>query len=248
MSSKKKRQASGTELIVALDYPEKAEALAVIDQLEGLPLIYKIGSELFLAGGPQFVTHLVKRELRIFLDLKFYDIPNTVSKAALVAAELGVEMFTLHLSGGEKMIRATAEKLDEYASEEDGNRPKVLGVSVLTSFEDEDWGAVTEALSGVPVGVTDSVRGLVSQAENWGVDGVVCSAHELKLVRGISSSIYTIVPGVRPEGFKAHDQARVVTPSQAAHLGADAIVMGRPITEAEDPKKIAEAVLLNLKE
>lgn len=231
-----------TELIVALDFGKKDRAFALVDELKGLPVIYKVGFELFLHGGPELVRELVHRKCRVFLDLKFHDIPNTVAKAASQAALLGVEMFTLHLAGGSAMVKSVADALSEFPE----LRPKILGVSVLTSFDDVRWAEVTRSLTGHAVDVTDSVAGLVEHAAAWGCDGVVCSALELEMVRAQSPGLYTVVPGIRPEGSPAGDQARVMTPAQAHRAGAHAIVMGRPITEASEPRKVVESVLKDL--
>jgi len=231
-----------TELIVALDYSKRESALELVDQLNGLPIIYKVGSELFLAAGPDIVRELVHRKHRVFLDLKFHDIPNTVARTARIAASLHVEMFTLHLTGGSAMVRAVAQELSDIPT----IRPKVLGVSVLTSFDDVRWAEVTKALNGHAVDVEDSVMNLVSHASPWGADGVVCSAMELPEIRAQFPTLYTVVPGIRPEGFESHDQARIMTPAEARNAGANAIVMGRPITGAKNPRSVAEAVLREL--
>jgi len=133
-----------TELIVALDFPRADRAMELVNQLEQLPVIYKVGTELFMSGGPELIRELVRRKNRVFLDLKFHDIPNTVARAARQAALLHIEMFTLHLSGGSAMVRAVAEELSDIPL----LRPKILGVSVLTSFNDVRWAEVTKAVSG----------------------------------------------------------------------------------------------------
>ncbi|MBC7692270.1 MAG: orotidine-5'-phosphate decarboxylase [Methylotenera sp.] len=231
-----------TDLIVALDFPRADKALEIVEKFSDLPVIFKVGFELFMAAGPEFVRELVHRKCRVFLDLKFHDIPNTVAKAALQASLMHVEMFTVHLSGGSAMIKAAATALAEIPA----LRPKMLGVSVLTSFDDVCWSQVTKAITGHASDVADSVAGLVEHATAWGVDGVVCSALELGFIREQFPNLYTIVPGIRPEGFEASDQARVMTPAEAAALGASAIVVGRPITEASDPRKMAEDILKEL--
>lgn len=233
-----------TELIVALDVSTSAQALKIISELKGLSVIYKVGSELFLSEGPKWVKDRVKEGCRIFLDLKFHDIPNTVSKAALQAQEMGVEMFTLHLAGGPKMIQATRDELEKNSKRL--GQPKILGVSVLTSFDQQTWDDVSFAVSEKPSKIEKSVKRLVAQARYWGVDGVVCSPHELKTVHGVDPILYTVVPGVRPRGTKAGDQARVTTPKEAATLGASAIVVGRPITESKTPRTVVEKILKEL--
>src|SRR4051812_30858061 len=200
-----------TELIVALDYPRPEKALDLVKDLKGLDVIYKVGLELFLAGGPELVRELVHSKNRVFLDLKLHDIPNTVARAARQAALLHVDMFTIHLSGGSAMVKAVAKEMAEISM----LKPKILGVSVLTSFDDVRWAEVTRALSGHTSMVADAVTGLVTEGVSWGVDGVVCSALELPEIRKAFPSLYTVVPGIRPEGSEAGDQARVVTPAQA---------------------------------
>lgn len=231
-----------TQLFVALDIPRVDRALEYVEALEGLPVGFKVGSELFLAGGPDVVRELVHRKKKVFLDLKFHDIPNTVARAARQAALLQVEMFTLHLSGGSAMVKAVAEELSDIPL----LKPKILGVSVLTSFDDVRWAEVTKALTGHPAEPGYSVDGLVEHAGAWGVDGFVCSAMELSTLRTRFPSMYIVVPGIRPTGSALHDQARVMTPSQAKRAGADAIVVGRPITEAKDPQEAASAILNEL--
>jgi orotidine-5'-phosphate decarboxylase len=231
-----------TELIVALDFPKPEKALRFVEGMGDLPVIYKVGLELFLASGPEIVRELVHQKKRVFLDLKLYDIPNTVARAALQAALLHVEMLTLHLAGGSAMIRAVAE---EFANIPE-LRPKILGVTVLTSFDDVRWAEVTKALTGHAAEIADSVDGLVEHAVTWGVDGLVCSAMELESIRAQFPSLYTVVPGIRPAGSAANDQARIMTPKQARLAGASAIVVGRPITGAEKPREMAESILKEL--
>ncbi|MBY0471047.1 orotidine-5'-phosphate decarboxylase [bacterium] len=242
----KKLDKPHTELIVALDFPDVTTAGKLVSELRGLPVTYKVGFELFVSSGPEFVRRLIGGGSKVFLDLKFYDIPNTVAKAAQAIAQLNVDMFTVHLSGGKKMIATTAETLAVGAAQKGTKRPKILGVSVLTSFDDPAWGEVTHALTGTDVAVSWSVSGLVSEATGWGVDGIVCSAQELSVVKRIAPKLYTVVPGIRPKGSPAGDQARVMTPEEAHEIGADAVVIGRPITAASNPKEVTEAVLESL--
>jgi orotidine-5'-phosphate decarboxylase len=188
------------------------------------------------------VRELVHRKSRVFLDLNFHDIPNTVAKAARQAALLQVEMFTLHLAGGRVMVKAVAEELEAIPT----LKPKILGVTVLTSFDDVHWAEVTRAITSHAVAVAESVEGLVEHAPTWGCDGIVCSAFELKAIRKRYPGLYTVVPGIRPAGTQTDDQHRVMTPAQAHREGAHAIVMGRPITQAPDPRAMAESVLKEL--
>ncbi|OFZ19285.1 MAG: orotidine 5'-phosphate decarboxylase [Bdellovibrionales bacterium GWB1_55_8] len=237
-------QNHGTELIVALDFPRPDRAFELVEELDGEPVLFKVGLELFTAGGPDFVRELVYRKKRVFLDLKFHDIPNTVARAAQQAALLHVEMFSLHLSGGSAMVRAVAEVMEEISL----LRPKIIGVSVLTSFDDVRWAEVTKSLTGHAVDAAESVAGLVEHAVSWGADGVVCSSLELPTLRSQFPSLYTVVPGIRPEGTSPNDQARIMTPAQARAAGANAIVVGRPITEAKSPRHMVQRVLKELSE
>lgn len=231
-----------TELIVALDFPKADQAFALVDQLQGLPVIYKVGLELFIGSGPEFVREMVHRKQRIFLDLKLHDIPNTVARAARQAALLRVEMLTLHLAGGSAMFRKVSEEFSEISA----LKPKILGVSVLTSFDDAQWGELTLAMTGHAARTSESVEGLVEHSTAWGADGVVCSAVELPVLRRRFPSIYTVVPGIRPAGFASGDQARVMTPLEASRMGASAIVVGRPITESPDAKAVTQIILDDL--
>ncbi len=228
-----------TDLIVALDFPRAERALEFVHQLEGLPIIFKVGLELFSSAGPELVRELVHRKNRVFLDLKLHDIPNTVARAARQAAFLHVEMFSIHLSGGSAMVRAVADELSNIPE----LRPKILGISVLTSFSDVLWAEVTRVLTGHATEVKTSVEGLIEHAPSWGVDGVVCSAHELAMIHRVYPSLYTVIPGVRLEGDAPNDQARIVTPAQARAWGANAVVVGRPITQSPLPREAAETFL-----
>jgi orotidine-5'-phosphate decarboxylase len=236
------RHPLATDLIVALDYPKPEKALDLVGTLGGLPVLYKVGLELFMSGGPEFIRELVHRKNRVFLDLKLHDIPNTVARAARQAALLHVEMFTVHLAGGSQMVKAVAKEMSDIPL----LKPKVLGVSVLTSFDDVRWAEVTRAMTSHTTVVSDSVTGLVNEGVSWGVDGVVCSALELPAIRKSFPSLYTVVPGIRPEGSDNGDQARVVTPAEAHLAGASAVVIGRPITEAKDSRLVVEKALKDL--
>ncbi len=231
-----------TELIIALDFPRADMAMELVKTLDVYPLIYKVGLELFTVAGPEFVRNLVKQKKRVFLDLKFHDIPNTVAKAARQAAFLHVDFFTMHLTGGAAMLKAVAEELKDIPS----LKPKMLGVSVLTSFDDMKWSEVTRAISLHASQVSDSVDRLVDHYATSGIDGVVCSAVELEMIKKKHPKLYTVVPGIRPAGVQLHDQARVVTPGEARNLGADAIVVGRPITESPAPGLVVESILKEL--
>jgi orotidine-5'-phosphate decarboxylase len=231
-----------TELIVALDFPRPDRAFELVDMLQGLPVTYKVGLELFMNGGPEVVRELVHRKNRVFLDLKLHDIPNTVARAAKQAALLHVDMMTIHLAGGSHMIRAVTEELQDIPM----LRPKIIGVSVLTSFDDVRWAEVTKAMTGHAVDVSESACGMADDASTWGIDGIVCSALELPEIKRLNPGLFAVVPGIRPEGTATYDQARVTTPARARQLGADAVVMGRPITGSPNPRGVVELAIRDL--
>jgi len=224
-------------LIVALDEPDAVGARGMISSLGDSVSTYKIGKQLFTAEGPQFVRELLDSGRRVFLDLKFHDIPNTVASAVRSAAALGVGMLTVHASGGSKMLKAAAEAAATFP-----NPPLILAVTVLTSMTNEDLAEV-----GVTGRVVDQVLRLAALAREAGCGGIVASAHEAAQIRAKLGTGFAIVtPGVRPAGTDTADQARVVTPAQAIAAGATHIVVGRPITQANDPRSAAEAILHDL--
>ena len=236
-----------TELVVALDYNDQKKADQLMEQLEGLPVIYKIGLELYLSADSHWVQAICSSGTRVFLDLKFYDIPNTVSSAMVRAARLGAEFITVHLAGGRRMLDEIDIRLQEaLLTGEIMARPKVLGVSVLTSFSEAEWIANVSHMAKV----TD-VRSVEETTlhfsnlvhEHPGVQGMVCSPKEIEKIRLKYPKIYLMVPGIRPVGTTSHDQSRIMTPAEAASAGASAIVVGRPITQATDPRKVVEQIL-----
>ena len=221
-------------LIVALDVSSAAAARKIVAAVGDSALTYKVGMQLYTAEGPSIVRELVASGRRVFLDLKYHDIPNTVSSAVREAAQLGVSMLTVHASGGGKMLRAAAEAAASQAAP-----PLVLAVTVLTSLDDSDLNKL-----GVRGNVVDQVLRLAALALSSGCKGVVASAHEASALRQELGRDFTIVtPGVRPAGSGHADQARVVTPGEAVASGATYIVVGRPITEAADPAAEARAIL-----
>lgn len=243
-----------TELVIALDYSKKEDAEAMIQKLDGLPVIFKVGLELFLSAGPQWVKEVASKEHRIFLDLKFHDIPQTVARSVLQATRLGVEFMTVHLSGGTLMLDAIEKAFrDAELSGEVMKRPRVLGVSVLTSFKKEDWIASIShvaKLSAIRPIDEAVVRYSNLAHDHPALGGMVCSPQELKLVRPKYADLYLMIPGIRmdPESESEFndDQGRVMSPDQASRLGASAIVVGRPITQATDPRAVVENILGNL--
>ncbi len=232
-----------TELCVALDFENTDIAERMIQQLEGLPIIYKVGLELFTASGGNWVKKLTSTGHRVFLDLKLHDIPNTVTKTILQIDRMGVEFTTVHLCGGHKML----DMIEDYLPKE--SKLKVLGISVLTSFKEEDWISNTSLIAklGASRTIHDSVLHYSTVAHDHPVvDGMVCSPHEVEEIKKKYPELYLMVPGIRPANTAKDDQARVMTPQEASNVGASAIVVGRPITQAENPRVMAELILKDL--
>ncbi len=219
------------QLIVALDMSDQQSALALVDRLAPEVDFFKIGLQLFTSAGPKVVKEIQQRNCRVFLDLKLHDIPNTVGQAALQAGRMGVQMLTVHTLGGEEMMRWVRRALDEGARREGWPPPRLLGVTVLTSMLPEDLHAI-----GIRMSLEAAVSMLAGQARSAGMDGVVASPRELKLLRqtGLGDLLF-VIPGIRPPGGSRQDQARTATPGDAIRDGADYLVVGRPITAAPDP-------------
>lgn len=230
-------------LIVALDVADLAQAERLLDQLQGLVTTYKVGSQLFTAAGPAAVECVRKRGGRVFLDLKFHDIPTTVAGAVREAVGLGCVMVNVHASGGSVMMRAAAEAAAEAARILSVPPPLLLAVTVLTSL---DRAALQRELN-VPLSVEGEVLHLASLAQAAGLNGCVASPHEARLLRRALGSGWVIVtPGIRPAGSSWDDQARSLTPGEAIRAGADYLVVGRPITQPPDPAVAARAILEEL--
>jgi len=217
---------SDPKLIIALDYPEAGPALALADRLSPARCALKVGKELFVAEGPRLVEQLVGRGYRVFLDLKFHDIPNTVAGACRSAARLGVWMVNVHALGGSEMMQAAREALGDS-----NDRPLLTAVTVLTSHSDATLHEI--GLAGPADG---AVRRLAGLAQGARVDGVVCSAQEAGLVRETCGGAFLrVTPGIRPQWAARGDQTRVLGPAQALARGATHLVVGRPVTQADDP-------------
>ena len=225
----------GKDVIVACDFDSREKVFAFLDLFREEKPFVKIGMELYYAEGPAIVREIKRRGHKIFLDLKLHDIPNTVKKAARNAGLLGAELLTVHASGGSAMLKAAVEGVRES-----GSRTKMLAVTVLTSIDEE---TLNNEL-GVSKSVLDQVKSLAMLAKESGVDGVVCSPKEITAIRECCGPDFLIVtPGIRPKGSAVGDQKRIKTPGEAINDGANYIVVGRPITEANDPAGAMEAIL-----
>ncbi|HAU1413977.1 TPA: orotidine-5'-phosphate decarboxylase [Legionella pneumophila] len=226
------------KLIVALDFDNQDNALQLVDKLDPNHCALKVGSELFTLLGPQFVKELVRREFKVFLDLKFHDIPNTVAKACHSAAELGVWMINVHAIGGLKMLQAARESLKTYGKD----KPLLIAVTVLTSFEEAELASV-----GISNTLPEQATHLAMLAREAGLDGVVSSAHEVKIIKQkCGENFITVTPGIRLPNNLKDDQSRVMTPQQAIREGSDFLVIGRPITQASNPHEVVSALLRDL--
>jgi orotidine-5'-phosphate decarboxylase len=232
-------------LIVALDCSTLPEVRALLRVLKGRVGCFKVGLQLYTAAGPGVVREIVRAGERVFLDLKFHDIPNTVAGAVAEAVGLGADFIDIHASGGEEMMRAAASAVRKAWRGLDGggrSRPKLIGVTVLTSLDREALAA-----TGLRAPVGRQVLRLAGLAQAAGLDGVVASGREVAAVRkAFGPSFLTIVPGIRPAGAALGDQRRATTPARAVLSGADYIVIGRPITEAEDPASAADAIVAEM--
>ena len=219
------------KLIVALDVDNLNKAKRLVKELSSKVDIFKVGSQLFTACGPKILEIIHKAGARVFLDLKLFDIPNTVANAARAAARLRVSMFDLHVQGGIEMLRSAAKAAKEESRKLKIKPPKLIGITILTSDKE------TESTKG-------AVLKLARQAKFCGLDGVVCSVNEAETVRrALGKNFLIITPGIRPESKAPGDQKRVATPKQAKLSGANYIVVGRPVIKARNPSKAAEKIL-----
>ncbi len=225
-------------IIVALDYSQAAPALALAQRLEPSLCRLKVGKELFTAAGPQLVEQLQKRGFDVFLDLKFHDIPNTTAQACKAAAALGVWMVNVHASGGRRMMEAAREGLANFAKP-----PKLIAVTVLTSMAQADLVEL-----GITVTPAEQVSRLAGLAQASGMDGVVCSAQEARIVAQAGRRRISVWsrPGIRPANAAADDQSRIMTPRAALEAGSSYLVIGRPITQAPDPLQALHDILKDI--
>ncbi|MEO6965649.1 MAG: orotidine-5'-phosphate decarboxylase [Acidobacteriaceae bacterium] len=224
-------------LIVALDVPTAAQARELAAQLSGICRWVKVGLELYLAAGTAIVEELAAEGFSIFLDLKFHDIPNTVAGAVRSAASMGASLLTIHAAGGPAMLQAATE-----AAAKSENSPRLLAVTVLTSMDRVQLAAI-----GVDASAADQVLRLARVATASGIDGLVCSAEEIRLLRQeLGADVQLVIPGIRPAGAAVGDQKRIATPADAIRAGASKLVVGRPITQASNPAQAAQAILTEI--
>ena len=229
---------SAKRLICAIDTVELNTAVSIALSLGGVVGGAKLGFEFFTAHGPDGVTAVAKSGLPVFLDFKYYDIPNTVAGAIRASAGLKPFMMTVHIAGGPAMLRA-AMAASFRVADHNGRRPLVVGITVLTSFDEDDVDAV-----GMKGPITDQVRRLADLAQSNGLDGVVCSAFEIADLRDqCGDDFKLVVPGIRPAWSSADDQKRIITPAEALRRGADFLVVGRPIVRADDPPAAARLIM-----
>lgn len=229
---------SGPRIVVAMDFDNADQCLAVAKQLSPLDCRLKIGKELFTACGPRIVEQLMRLGFEIFLDLKFHDIPSTTSKAVKAAAELGVWMVNVHASGGERMMIAAREALEGRT----GRSPLLIAVTVLTSMEASDLSGI--GIAGAP---EEQVLRLAALTKNCGLDGIVCSAQEATLMRSHFGKDFCLVtPGIRLDTSPADDQRRTLTPAAAISAGSSYLVIGRPITQSPNPSDTCQSIIKTL--
>jgi len=225
-----------SNIIVALDFADKKSSDAFVSKITPELCALKIGKGMFTRLGPDYVRELIQKGFRVFLDLKFHDIPNTVFDACTAAAELGVWMVNVHISGGVEMMRAARRAISSMSTKK---KPLLIGVTVLTSLDEQDL-----AFLGIHHSVENTVLSMAKTAKECGLDGVVCSAKEAVLLRKeLGRDFLLVTPGIRLASDDAGDQKRVVTPEAAITAGADYLVIGRSITGAVDPVSILESLI-----
>ena len=224
-------------IVVALDFPSDTAALELASQLDPSLCRVKVGKELYTRSGPKVVEQLHHLGFQVFLDLKFHDIPNTTAQAVGVAADMGVWMVNVHASGGQRMMEACANKLASY-----DNAPLLIGVTVLTSMEQEDLAGL-----GLDLAPIEQVRRLAALTKQSGLDGVVCSSQEASSLKAdLGKEFKLVTPGIRPATAELGDQRRVMTPAEALAAGSDYLVIGRPITKADKPLQALESIVASI--
>ena len=232
------------EIIIALDTASNSRALDLVRTLRHQTRLFKVGLELYTAAGPAILREIRGLGAEVFLDLKLHDIPNTVARACREAARLGAAMIDLHLAGGAAMARRAVDEVDAVCTLNQLRRPAILGITVLTSLGDESLASL-----GIGRSATEQVLALAEIGKEAGLDGVVASPRELGALRSkVGEHFGLVTPGIRPEGSPADDQVRTLTPREAVAAGADYLVIGRPVTGAEDPagvlREIQRSILL----
>lgn len=233
-------------LIVALDVATLPEEEKALKELAGAVSFFKVGSQLFTATGPRAVHAVKGKGGRVFLDLKFHDIPNTVERAAQVACDLGVDLFNIHALGGFEMMEGAAKAVWNWSEQHGKPAPKVLGVTILTSHTEA---SLKDVMGETNRTLKEEVLMLARMAQSAGLDGVVASPEEITPIREACGKAFIVLtPGVRPAGSEAGDQKRVLTPSEAIRRGADYLVVGRPILAAPDPRQAAQAILKEMED
>lgn len=234
------RSATDSPIVVALDYDNRDKALAFVDQINPQDCRLKVGKEMFTRFGPQLVHDLQSRGFDVFLDLKFHDIPNTAAKAVAAAADLGVWMVNVHASGGARMMQAAREALVPFGQD----APLLIAVTVLTSMEASDLVDI-----GITLSPAEHAERLARLTQQCGLDGVVCSAQEaVRFKSALGQEFKLVTPGIRPEGSAAGDQRRIMTPQLAQQAGVDYMVIGRPVTQSENPSQTLRDILASLRE
>lgn len=224
---------SDSKIIIALDYPAAEQARSFCKQLDPARCRVKVGKELFTRAGPDFVRELVADGFDVFLDLKFHDIPNTVAQACRAAADLGVWMLNVHALGGRAMLEAAREAIDSSS-----RSPLLIAVTILTSMKEADLQEI-----GIHYSVGEQVQRLAHLVKSCQLDGVVCSSHEVHSLRGsLGDNFCLVTPGIRPKGSAVGDQKRVMTPKEAVEQGASYLVIGRPITQADNPMAVLTSI------
>jgi orotidine-5'-phosphate decarboxylase len=233
-SGQSMKESEKSRVIVALDYPDAQAALALVERLEPGSCRLKVGKELFTRAGPALIGKLREKGFDVFLDLKYHDIPNTVASACHAAADLGVWMLNVHALGGARMLVAAREGISRAA----GHTPLLVAVTILTSMDEADLAGI--GLAGTP---EENVLRLAALAAESGLDGVVCSSREASLLREQHGAGFRLVtPGIRPAGTDTGDQRRVMTPVEAVRNGSDYLVIGRPVTQADDPVSVLRTI------
>jgi orotidine-5'-phosphate decarboxylase len=231
------------KIILALDVSDAGYALELVDRFSENIAIFKVGLELFTTAGPSIVTDIQDRGHKVFLDLKFHDIPNTVTRAALAATRLGVHMFNVHTSGGYEAMKRCHDQVVELCLKENLQRPRILGVTVLTSLAPE----TLKKEFGIQHTLRTHVKHLSTIAQEAGMDGVIASGHEVSMIRKRCGAGFLIItPGIRPSWYPPDDQQRTMTPRQAVKEGADYLVVGRSILDQPDPLKALDLITVEI--